>query len=73
MKIKYKLPSTKLCKNRWIFFKLVEQVDGFILECVHLFQIFNFKSRKHSRSYQQLQKWAFKEKSALAINGNFGI
>ena len=30
---KKKLPATKLHKNRWIFFNLVEQIDGFIRKC----------------------------------------
>jgi len=29
-----KEPSTKLCTNRWMFFKLAEQVSGFILKHV---------------------------------------
>ena len=29
-----KLPSTKLRSKRWIFFKLAERVDGFILKNV---------------------------------------
>jgi hypothetical protein len=39
-----KLPVIKLRKNRWIFLKLAEQVGGFILKRVVLFEFFILKN-----------------------------
>jgi hypothetical protein len=42
--VKHKRHSTKLCKYRWITFKLLEQVDGFILKVKFVYEVTNFKN-----------------------------
>jgi hypothetical protein len=38
-----KLLSTKLHKSRWVFFKLLKQVEGLILKCVLYFKFLSLK------------------------------